>query len=105
MTTAAEKARMAQNAAEVQRQLDLIRRLGSAAYLRSPGAWQGELDAAAGRVSTASDPRRAAQLVEAGNKLIASGSEQGLDRIVRDLWQLMPHDPEDAALAHGSGVR
>jgi molecular chaperone DnaK len=101
---ALEKARVAQNAVEVQRQIDLVRRLGAAAALRRPDAWREEFDYVAGRAVEATDPRKAARLVEEGHKAASAGQEAELERIVRDLWKLLPHSAEDRRLAHGSGV-
>jgi molecular chaperone DnaK len=104
-TTAVEKARVAKNAREIDRQLQVIRRLGTAAYLRSPDAWFDQLDNAAGRVAEASDPRRASKLVEEGRAAAARGDETALERAVRAIWELLPGSAEDRALGHGSGLR
>jgi molecular chaperone DnaK len=104
-TTAIEKARAARNAREIDRQLHVLSRLGSACYLRSPNAWVHELDYAAGRVPQASDPRRASKLVEEGRAAASRGDEAALQRAVRALWELLPSADEDRALGHGSGVR
>ncbi len=102
---AAEKARGAKNPQEIDRQVRTIRRLGEAAYLRSPGAWDEQLDYAAARASEATDPPRAARLVEEGRAAGARGDAAALERAVRALWKLAPEKAEDRALGHGSGVR
>jgi molecular chaperone DnaK len=102
---AVEKARIAQNPQEVDRQLRIVKRLGETAYLRSPGAWDFELEHLAARISEASDPRRAARFVEEGRAAAAQRDVPQVERAVRALWQLLPETVEDRALGHGSSVR
>ncbi|HEX3769546.1 MAG TPA: Hsp70 family protein [Polyangiaceae bacterium] len=104
-TASAERARSAKNHAEIERQLDVIRRLGDAAYLRSPGAWDHELDHCASRAHEASDVRRAAQLVDEGRAASRAGNVAEVERAVRGIWALLPARTADRALGHQSGVR
>jgi molecular chaperone DnaK len=99
------KARAAKNAQEVQRHVEVIRRLGTAAFRRSPGAWERELDYCLGHVAETRDPSRASRLVEDGRAAIARNDPATLERAVRELWELMPDRTEDRALGHHSGVR
>lgn len=103
--SAIEKARTAQNPQEVERQRSFIRGLTNTAYLRSPGAWEAELDYAASKIPRTTDPRGAAQLVDDGRAAIARRDGAALERAVRAVWRLMPESEEDRALGHGSGVR
>lgn len=100
-----ERARKARSASEMKRQLTLIRRLGSAAYLRSPGAWNDEFEHAASRVSEAHDVAKAQALVDRGRKAAHKGDLHSLEAITRELWSLLPADHQERVLSHGSGVR
>ncbi len=102
---ATERARRAKSPGEIQRQLDVIRDLAVNAALRSPGAWEHELDACASAVAEASDPRRATQLVSEGRSAAARGDVAGVERAVRAMWALLPPRKELSDAAHGSGVR
>ncbi|HSY22825.1 MAG TPA: Hsp70 family protein [Polyangiaceae bacterium] len=103
--TAIDKARSAQNPQEVERQRSFIRGLNSMAYLRSPGAWEHELDYAASKIPKTTDPRNATQLVDEGRAAAARRDPAALERAVRAIWRLLPETEEDRALGHGSGVR
>jgi molecular chaperone DnaK len=101
---AVDKARVAKNPQEVERHLSVIVHLGTAAYFRSEGAWARELDALAGRLSQASDPRLATRLVEEGRAAMARRDNGAIERSVRGLWPLFPDVPIEGATSHGSGV-
>jgi molecular chaperone DnaK len=100
-----EKARAARNPKDVQRQVDVIRRLGTAAFRRSPGAWERELEYCVGSVAETRDPPRALRLVEEGRAAVSRNDQTSLERAVRDLWELMPDRTEERTLGHHSGVR
>jgi molecular chaperone DnaK len=102
---AIERARIAQNPQEIDRQLAIVRRLSNAAYLRSPGAWEHELEYMAARTTEATDPRQAARLVEQGRAAAGRDDVAGIERAVRALWHLLPDTGEERALGHRSGVR
>jgi molecular chaperone DnaK len=102
---ACKRAFVAQDADEVQRQLAVIERLGLAAYLRHPGAWEWEFERAAARVSESTDLRRASELVAQGRDAVRQHDREALERIVRDLWRLRPVDRDEQKLGHGSGLR
>ncbi len=92
-------------AAEVSRQLRLIRRLELAAYYRHPEAWRWELDAAVGRVAEASDGAAARQLAEEGRQATARHDQATLRHVVERLRALLPPDPKRRRLGHDSGIR
>jgi molecular chaperone DnaK len=102
---AMSKARTARDAAEIERQLRIVTRLGWGAYYRNPGAWEEQFDYAASRVDRSSDLRRANELVREGRKAVANNDKTALERIVRDLWKLAPVDEDDRQKSYSSGVR
>jgi molecular chaperone DnaK len=102
---ACKRAFVAKHADEVERQLAVIRRLGSAAYFRHPGAWQWELEYYAARISELTDLRRASELVAKGQEAARKEDRAGLEQAVRALWQLSPVDRDEQRLGHGSGLR
>jgi molecular chaperone DnaK len=99
-----EKARVAKNAQEVHRLVEVIRRLGSAAYLRQPRAWEFQLDACTNRLSEASDPLRASRLIDEGRGALQKGDRAGVERAVRGIWELLPARADERALGHQSGI-
>jgi molecular chaperone DnaK len=102
---ACKSAFVGKDADEVERQLAVIRRLGSAAYLRHPGAWAWEFEYCAARVAESTDIRRASELVAKGQEALRQHDRLGLEQIVRALWQLNPVDRDEQKLGHGSGLR
>jgi molecular chaperone DnaK len=102
---ACKSAFVGKDADEVQRQLGVIRRLGSAAYLRHPGAWDREFEYCAARVAESTDIRRATELVANGQEAIRKQDGAKLEQVVRALWQLNPVDRDEQKLGHGSGLR
>ena len=102
-TAAIEKARAAKNPNEINRQLVVLRQLSNAAYLRSPGAWPTQLDHCASRVSEASDPRRAAKLVEEGRAAEARRDDAGVDAPCETCGSSSPATPRTAPWATGRG--
>jgi molecular chaperone DnaK len=102
---ALEKASAAKNTREIDRQMEVLRGIGIVCWLRSPGAWEFELDDAASRATAATDPRKAARLVDEGRAAAARNDDAALERAVRALWQILPAREEDRLLGHSSGVR
>jgi molecular chaperone DnaK len=102
---ACRRAFVAKDADEVQRQLAVIERLGLAAYLRHPGAWEWEFERCAASVGDSTDLRRASELVAQGREAVRQRDSAGLERIVRELWRLRPVDRDEQKLGHGSGLR
>ena len=100
-----KRALVAKDADEVERQLAVIRRVGSAAYLRHPGAWDDEFEYYAARVGESTDVRRASELVARGHEAARRRDMVKLEEVVRALWQLSPVDREEQKLGHGSGLR
>ncbi len=105
VVAALEKAITARNAHEVSRQNSLARQLGTAAYLRSPRAWDAQLDHAESLVGETTDAPRAAKLIRDGRAAQERGDKKALEQAVRDLWRLLPPEAEDRARGYGSGVR
>jgi molecular chaperone DnaK len=100
-----EKARRLQNAAELQRQLRVIRNLGNTAYFRKPDAWSDEFDYATSRIDDCADLPKAEGLVREGRKAQARNDQTALRSIVQQLWSLMPAEREERRLSFESGVR
>jgi molecular chaperone DnaK len=105
VVTAMEKARAARDAAELERQLRLVRRLGTAAFQRSPEAWQWYFEDAAADAAQASDLPRAQRLVAQGKIAAAAGDTEALKRIVKELWGLLPVDAASRRASFDSGIR
>lgn len=101
---ACRKALVAKQVDEAERQLSLINRLASAAYLRSHGAWERELESAASRIFESTDMRRAAELVAKGREAVRQNLQHELKSVVHQLWELAPVNRKDQALGHGSGL-
>jgi molecular chaperone DnaK len=102
---AVDEARRRRDPAELERQLRLMRRLASAAHQRSPEAWRWYFEDAAGDAHSASDLRRAQDLVAAGRGALERDDTEALKKIVRQLWTLLPTDPADRKKGFDSGVR
>jgi molecular chaperone DnaK len=95
----------AKDADEVRRQIEVITRLGNAAYFRDPNAWRHEFESCAARVADSTDIRRATDLVAKGQEAVRSGDRVKLEAIVRELFGLMPVDRAEQMRSYGSGVR
>ena len=102
---AIEKARRDRDAPELERQVRLAQRLASAAYNRTPEAWESYFADAASDVSRSRDLPRAQKLVVEGNAARDRGDTPELRRIVRELWKLLPEDSEARQRGFDSGVR
>jgi molecular chaperone DnaK len=102
---ACKRAFVGKDADEVERQLAVIGRVGSAAYLRHPGGWETELEHYAARVGESTDIRRATELVAKGREAMRKQDRPALEEIVRALWRLSPVDRDEQRLGHGSGLR
>ena len=102
---AMEKARADKDAPELERQMGLARRLSSAAFNRTPEAWEWYFDDAASEVSRTTDLPRAQKLVAEGKRAVDKGDTEALRRIVKDLWALLPEDSEARKRGFDSGVR
>jgi len=102
---ACKRAFVARDSDEVERQLAVIQRLGEAAYLRHPAAWEWEFERCAARVGESTDLRRATELVAKGRDAVRQRDGETIERIVRELWGLAPVDHDEQKLGHGSGLR
>jgi len=102
---AVEKARMARDPLELQRQLRLLNRLSYAAGSRDPEVWKRRFEHAAVDIGNTTDPAKAQALVKEGREALAKGDAEALRRVVQKLWQLSPGDPEQRRLGYDSGVR
>jgi molecular chaperone DnaK len=102
---AMERARKDHDAPELERQMRLAQRLSSAAFNRTPEAWEWYFEDAASEVSRARDLPRANRLVSDGKAAIGRGDTDELRRGVKALWQLLPEDSEARKKGFDSGVR
>ncbi len=103
--TAMDKARKDKDAPELERQMRLAQRLSSAAFNRTPEAWEWYFEDAASEVSRARDLPKANKLVAEGKIAIDRGDTEELRRVVKALWQLLPEDSEARKRGFDSGVR
>ncbi|HTR54951.1 MAG TPA: Hsp70 family protein [Kofleriaceae bacterium] len=102
---AMDKARKDKDAPELERQMRLAHRLSSAAFNRTPEAWEWYFEDAASEVSKARDLPRAQRLVTEGKAAVDRGDTEELRRVVKALWQLLPDDSEARKRGFDSGVR
>jgi molecular chaperone DnaK len=102
---AVEKARVARDPLELQRQLRLINRLSYAAGSRDPEVWKRRFEHCAADIGNTTDPAQAQALVKEGREALTRGDGEALRRVVQKLWRLMPGDPEQRRLGYDSGVR
>ncbi|HEY5949057.1 MAG TPA: Hsp70 family protein, partial [Kofleriaceae bacterium] len=103
--SAMDKARKDKDAPELERQMRLAQRLSSAAFNRTPEAWEWYFEDAASEVSRARDLPRANKLVAEGKVAIDRGDTEELRRVVKALWNLLPEDSEARKRGFDSGVR
>jgi molecular chaperone DnaK len=99
-----EKARKARDAAELERQLKVVRDLRTAAYYRDPNAWPDEFAWVASQVDSASDLPKARGLLADGHKAIEKKDMAALRTIVEGLWKLLPVDAQERKKSYDSGV-
>jgi len=102
---AMDKARKDRDAAELERQMRLAQRLSSAAFNRTPEAWEWYFEDAASEISKARDLPRANKLVTEGKAAIERNDNDELRRVVKALWQLLPEDSAARMKGFDSGVR
>lgn len=104
-STAAQNAREARDAPELQRQLRVVRRLRNAAYFRHPQAWAWQFEGAASEAHRASDIVAANALVAQGQAALDKGDTQGLRAATEGLYRLLPPDARAKRKSFDSGVR
>jgi molecular chaperone DnaK len=102
---AIERAREQRSVSELQRQLRLARRLGTAAMYRDPDAWELMFRAAASEIDRATDLPQAQALAEEGRVALERGDHRNLRRVTEKLWRLLPSDAKHRRLSYDSGVR
>jgi molecular chaperone DnaK len=102
---ASTAARHARDAGELDRQLEVLRSLGSAAFTRAPDAPLRVLDWYAAHLSEAVDLRRASDLVERGRAAHQRGDMAELRALNRQLDELFPGSARERALSFGSGIK
>ncbi len=105
VVAAIDKARRDKDPAELERQIRLANRLATAAFNRTPEAWELYFDSAASEMSTMSDLPRAQKLVNEGKAAMERHDNDALRRVVKALWQLLPESSEARKKGFDSGVR
>ena len=103
--SAMDKARKDKDAPELERQMRLASRLSSAAFNRTPEAWEWYFEDAASELSRMRDLPRAQKLVTEGKAAAERGDTEELRRVVKALWHLLPDDSEARKRGFDSGVR
>jgi molecular chaperone DnaK len=83
----------------------LAQRLSSAAFNRTPEAWEWYFEDAASEISKARDLPKANRLVTEGKAAIERNDNDELRRVVKALWQLLPEDSAARKKGFDSGVR
>ena len=105
-SAAMDKARRDKDAPELERQMRLAQRLSSAAFNRTPEAWEWYFEDAASEVSQRARPAaRAAARHARARPRSTRGDTDELRRVVKALWQLLPDDSEARKRGFDSGVR
>ena len=102
---AMEKARRDKDPSELERQMRLAQRLSSAAFNRTPEAWEWYFEDAASEIAKCRDLPTAQRLVTEGKAAIARGDNAELRRVVKALWQQLPESSEARKKGFDSGVR
>jgi molecular chaperone DnaK len=102
---AMDRARKEKDAPELERQMRLAQRLSSAAFNRTPEAWEWYFEDASSEISKSRDLPRAHKLVDEGKKALERGDTEELRRVVKALWNLLPEDSEARKRGFDSGVR
>jgi molecular chaperone DnaK len=102
---AVERARKARQVVELQRRVQQVRQLMTAAYYRDPDSWQREFDHAASDIMRASDVPRAERLVAEGRRARGRNDLEALKSATRQLWQLLPASDANRRAGHGSSLR
>src|SRR5262249_14104440 len=97
-------ARKARDAAALDRQIKVMRRLGDTAWARDPGAVRESFEWYSANVSEATDAKRASELLARGRTAIEKNDTPGLRAVNRELWDLFPGTPEERRKSFGSGV-
>ncbi len=105
LAAAADEALAMRDAGGLERNLRLLRRLGTTCYFRGPGAWESEFEYAASKIESCPDLPRARRLVQSGRAALSRGDRSSFQDITRQLQQLTRVDPEKRHKGFDSGVR
>jgi molecular chaperone DnaK len=98
----AEKRR---DAADLERQLEVMRSIGKASYCRDPRSLASEIEWAAAHVAEALDVARAHDVVERARAAERAGNSAAVRALLAEIWDLFPSSPERQRRSFGSGVR
>lgn len=102
---ALERALERRSVPDTNRQLQILNRLGMAAYFRDPECWNNSLRHYLSRLEEASDLRQANKLAARGKKAVERADRTEVRAVVEQLRELFPTDPMTRRMAHESGVR
>ncbi|HEX7664579.1 MAG TPA: Hsp70 family protein, partial [Polyangiaceae bacterium] len=99
-----DRARAVRNAADFERRIGNLVRLGEAAWLRDPGELTGLFKNVAQRLGEMRDPREANQLVAKGEAALANRDFDEVRRTTYALLDKLPPREQTRIRAHRSGV-
>jgi molecular chaperone DnaK len=102
---AAVHARTAQNAPDLERQLQAMNAIGKASYCRNPRSSVNELDWLSAHVVEALNVAEANQLIERARSAVAREDVFGVRTLLSQLWVLFPNSVEERNKSFGSGIR
>jgi len=102
---AIERARARRDAADLERQVQLIRSIRDASFFRSPDAWKRVFEDLASRADAASDLPKAQDLVRRGRAAVQRRDDDELRALCQELRSLLPADEKHRRLGWDSGVR
>jgi molecular chaperone DnaK len=99
-----DRARAVRNAADFERRLSNVLKIGEAAWLRDNGELVNFFRSMAQRISEMRDPREANKLVAKGEAAIAARNFDEVRSTAYALFEGLPPEQQTRARAHGSGV-
>ncbi len=105
VTDAVARARKTRDLPELQRQMRLLRDLGTTAFHRHPEAWEWLFESAASDIDGARDLPRARKLVDEGRRALGKKDTEALRRVTEQLWDLLPVSAQQRRLGYDSGLR
>ena len=105
VTDSVARARKTRDLPELQRQMRLLRDLGTTAFHRHPEAWEWLFESAASEIDGARDLPRARKLVDEGRRALGKKDTEGLRRVTEQLWDLLPVSAQQRRLGYDSGLR
>jgi molecular chaperone DnaK len=101
----AREAEKRRDAADLERQLEVMRSIGKASYCRDPRSLASEIEWAAAHVAEAIDVARAHDVVERARAAERAGNVAAVRALLAEIWELYPSSPERQRRSFGSGVR